>query len=413
MRILEAKEKINNLKISALSLLIGIVSAAVGTAFSKSVELVTNIREQNAWLVYLLCFAGVLSAIVFKALKCDNMGTNQVIESADGKPSVSAKLTPAVFVGSVLSHLFGASVGREGAALQLGGGLAAFVKRVFKLDEQNGKIMFYSAMAGMFSSVFLMPVTAVLFSIEVVYTFNIKPRAILPCILSSFTAYGLSCLLGGVPEKFAVASIPEITADIVLKTLLLAFCAAAVGTVFCLLLKYAKKFTKKLFKNVYLQIFVGGLLITALTLLVGDNTYNGAGMRIIYSVFEGEKISSFAFLLKMLFTVISVAVGYKGGEIVPSLFIGCTLGFTLASPLSLPVGFCAMVCMVALFVTVTNCPLATIALGLELFSGAGAGYIILVAIICFAVSGKIGLYSAQKRLPLKSVFTKIKALLTK
>ena len=146
---------------------------------------------------------------------------------------------------------------------------------------------------------------------------------------------------------------------------------------------------------------MGGLLITALTLLVGSDTYNGAGMHTIFSVFEGEKISSFAFLLKLLFTVISVAVGFKGGKIVPTLFIGCALGFTLSSLLSLPVGFCAMVCMVALFVSVTNCPLAAVALGLELFSGMGVGYIILAVIICFAVSGKSSLYSAQKRLTLK------------
>ena len=391
----------NTIKIAVLSLLIGIASAAVGTAFSKSVELVTDIREQNGWLVYFLCLAGLLSVLVTRALKCEGVGTNQVLESADGEQAVAAKLTPAVFVGSVLSHLFGASVGREGAALQLGGGIAAFTKRVFKLNEQDGKIIFYSAMAGMFSSVFLMPITAVLFSLEVVCTFKIKPRAILPCALSSFMAYGISLLLGSVPEKFTVTSVPEISAALVLKTLLLALCAAAVGVGFCLLLKYTKALSKKLFKNAYLRIFVGGLLITALTLLVGSNTYNGAGMHTIFLVFEGEKISSFAFLLKLLFTVISVAVGFKGGEIVPTLFIGCTLGFTLSSLLSLPVGFCAMVCMVALFVSVTNCSLAAVALGLELFSGTGVGYIILAVIICFAVSGKISLYSAQKRLTLK------------
>lgn len=412
MCVLETKEKTNILKTTALSLLIGVASAAVGTAFSKSVEFVTAVREQNSWLVYFLCLAGLLSAFVFKSLKCDGVGTNQVLESADGEQAVTAKLTPAVFIGSVLSHLFGASVGREGAALQLGGGMAAFIKRVFKLSEQDGRIMFYSAMAGMFSSVFLMPITAALFSLEVVCTFKIKPKAILPCVLSSFTAYGLSLLLGGTPEKFTVTIIPEISLALMLKTLLLALCATVVGIVFCLFLKYAKDFLQKIFKNAYLRIFVGGLLISALTLLVGDSTYNGTGMHTIFSVFEGENISAFAFLFKMLFTVISSAARYKGGEIVPSLFIGCTLGFTLSSLLSLPVGFCAMICMVALFVTVTNCPLASFALGLELFSGVGAGYIAFAVIICFAVSGKIGLYSSQKRLPLKSVFTKIKALLT-
>ncbi len=405
---LETNRK-NTIKTIAVSLLIGVLSAAAGTAFSKSVELVTKIREQNGWLVYFLCLAGLLSVLVFKALKCEEMGTNQVIESASDKPKVTAKLAPAVFVGSVLSHLFGASVGREGAALQLGGGMAAFLNRVFKFDDDEGKIMFYSAMAGMFSSVFLMPITAVLFSLEVVCAFKIKPRAILPCILSSFAAYGLSRLLGSTPEKFTVTSIPEISAALVFKTMLLSLCAAAVGVGFCLLLKYGKILSKKLFKNAYLRIFVGGLLITTLTLLIGNSTYNGAGMHTIFSVFEGEQIGVFAFLLKMLFTVISVSAGFKGGEIVPSLFIGCALGFTLSMLLSLPVGFCAMICMVALFVSVTNCPLPTIALGFELFSGVGVGYVILAVIICFAVSGKIGLYSAQKRLPIKNIFAKSKS----
>lgn len=406
---METKEKVNILKTSALSLLIGVIGAVVGTAFSKSVQLVTQIREHNSWLLCLLCFAGLLSVLMFKLLKTDKMGTNQVIVSADENQEINEKLTPAIFVGSVLSHLFGASVGREGAALQLGGGIAAFVKRIFKLDDANGKILFYSGMAAVFSSVFLTPITAFLFALEIVCTFRINFKAVLPCVLSSLVSYALSLLLGGHPERFAVALVPEFSGILMLKILLLALCSAVLGTIFCLLLKYANTYSKKLLKNPYIRIFIGGLIITGLTTLVGNTSYNGAGMHVIFSVFEGESINNFAFAFKMLFTVVSVSVGFKGGEIVPSLFIGCTLGFALSSLLSLPVGFCAMICMVAFFATATNCPLASIALGFELFSGTGLGYIILAVIICFTVSGKTSLYSAQKRMPLKNIFSKNKS----
>lgn len=382
----------------------GVCCGILGAAFSHGVSWVTAARERYAWLVFLLPLVAPLSVFLYRRLRVEGVGTNQVLLAADGKETLSWRLIPAVFFGSLLSHLFGASVGREGAALQMGGSLSALFGRIFKATEKEGETLVYCGMAGLFSAVFGTPFAAFVFALEVVFVGEIPFFAAVPTFFTSILAYVTSRLLKTHPERFLLASVPSFSWSIVLKVLLVAVGGALTSVLFCFALKYAKKLFRKGFKNPYLRIVAGGVLIVAATLLLGTKDYNGAGVSVIERIFAGGTVVGYAFLLKILLTAVSVGAGFQGGEIVPSLFVGATMGSTLALFLGIPLPFGAAIGMISVFCGVTNCPLASIAVGLELFSGKASGYLIVAAVVSFLISGKISLYSAQKTKGFKQKF---------
>lgn len=381
----------------ALSILVGLCGGIIGGLFSKSVTYVTEIRTNNSWLVYFLVPAGILTVCIYTLFKISGMGTNQVLQSYGGENKLSPLLTPAIFICSVLSHLFGASVGREGAALQLGGGVATTVSKIFKLNDKERQMLTLSGMAGFFSAVFTTPVAAIAFVIEVIYVGRLQLKAVIPAAVCSFTAYFTALLLGTHPERITIETLPDITLLNILKAVIIAAVSGTVAMLFCYALKYSEKLFKKAFKNPFLRIAIGGIIIILLTLLFKTRDYNGAGMNVIERIFENGEFNYEAFLLKMIFTCVSVGAGYKGGEIVPTLFIGATFGALVSTLLGLPVALGAAVGMVSLFCGATNCPLAALLLGVELFSGKGFIFLIFASITAFFTSGKISLYSAQQR----------------
>lgn len=394
---------ISFVKWAGLCLLTGVFGGAVGTLFSRCISFATDIRTQNGWLICLLPVAAWLVTGIYRWLKISGMGTDQLINSVRGENQLSVKLAPAVFVCSVISHLFGASVGREGAALQLGGGMSTLAARIFRLNENERRILLHCGMAALFSAVFGTPLAAFAFALEVVYVGHICLKAVLPTLLSSFVAYFTAVISGAHPERFSLSFAAVSFAD-VWKVIVIALLGAVVSMLFCLALKYSKRLFRCLFKNEFLRISVGGLIIVLLTLVVGNQDYNGAGIDVINRIFSGGSVGAEAFLLKILFTCVAVAAGFKGGEIIPTLFIGAALGCTAAIMLGFTAEMGAAIGMTALFCGVTNCPLAAIFLSAELFSGKGLPYIILAAIISFAASGGISVYSAQKVKGFKRIF---------
>lgn len=384
------------LKLIGLYLLTGILSGALGTLFSKTIALVTNIRSQNNFIIYLLPIAGLLIVFMYDKLKVTGVGTNQVIKNCTGEAELSPLITPAIFLGSAISHLFGASVGREGAALQLGGGLASFLSRTFKLDATKKQILTYCGMAGLFSAVFGTPFAAFVFTLQIAYVWKIRLNAVLPTLVSSISAYLVAIILGAHAERFTIGIIPSLSSTLILKVIILSSLSAVIAMLFCYSIECFENLFKKLFKNPYFRIVAGGVITVFITVLLKNNDYNGAGVHIIENIFENGTFKAEAFFIKLVLTCIAVASGYKGGEIVPTLFIGATFGSLIASLIGLPVAFGAAVGMTALFSGVTNCPIAAIVLSLELFSGGGAIYMLIASIISYALSGNISLYSAQK-----------------
>ncbi len=245
------KKIISIVKLLGLYLLTGVICGVIGTLFSKGILLVTNMRHDNSWLLYFLPVAGVLTVAIYKLLDLNGVGTNQVIKSADGKTVLSPKLAPAVFCASLLSHLCGASVGREGAALQLGGSFAALLSKCFKLTEEQGKILVYCGMAGVFSSVFGTPFSAAAFALEVVIAGRIYYPAVIPAIITSLSSYYTADLLGGHAERFVLSAVPTISFSVMWKLLALSLLTVVLGVIFCLSLKYLEKLFEKLFKMTF------------------------------------------------------------------------------------------------------------------------------------------------------------------
>lgn len=385
------------------SLIIGALGGAVGAAFSHLISYVTDVRMNNDWLIYLLPLGGVVIAFVYHILKVEHKGTNDVFRAVRSEKKVPFTLAPAITIGAGITHLLGGSAGKEGAALQLGGSIATVVSKAFRSDEKDRHILTVSGMAAVFAAVFGTPMGAAVFAVEVVSVGYVSLSALYPSFASALVAYLVAVRLGVHPERFNVDIIPEVSAEYLLKTVALAAAVAVVSIVFCLAMKYSHKGFEKYIRNPYLRAVVGGIAVIVLTLLVGTKDYNGSGLHIIEGIFHGEEVSKIAFLLKIIFTAVTIGSGFKGGEIVPTLFIGATLGYTMAGIVGLPVALCAAIGMVALFASVTNCPIATVFLAVELFGAEGLLYYALAIFVSFVLSGYFSLYTGQK-----IVFSKIK-----
>ena len=394
----KAKSSLNYIKTFVKWCLIAIVVGAaggfVGTAFHKSVDYVTEVRHVNGWLVFLLPIGGVVIVALYKLCKT-NAGTNRVIESVRTNKKVPILMAPLIFVSTVITHLLGGSAGREGAALQLGGSIGYQFGRIFRLDEKDMHLIVMLGMSGVFAALFGTPLTATFFALEVISVGVIYYVALVPCIISSVVAYNIALVFGVSPVKFTNIAMPSLDLMILLKVICLALLCALISICFCSAMKFFDKFAETKVPNAYLRAFFGGCAIILLTLAVGTHDYNGAGMDVISEAMEGNAFS-FAFLLKIIFTVITIGAGFKGGEIVPTFFIGSTFGCVMGGLLGLDPGFGAAIGFVALFCGVVNCPVASIMLALEVF---GAQSILVFAIVCgvsYMMSGYYGLYSSQK-----------------
>lgn len=379
------------------SAIIGITCGAVGTAFHYSVEYVTQFRSGHSWIIFLLPAAGLLIVLLYRAggIKHDK-GTNLVIGSIrNPEYNVPFRMAPLIFITTVITHLFGGSAGREGAALQIGGSLGASIGKLIKMDDNDKHIMTLCGMSAVFAALFGTPVTAALFSVEVISIGILYYSALVPCILSATISYAITEKFHITPTYFILNQVPEMSLATGIRVIILSVAAAVLSILFCMSMQVIGKTFKKYLKNQYLRILVGGVLLVLLTLAVRCNDYNGAGMNIIEQAIHGTAKPE-AFILKLLFTCITIGCGFRGGEIVPSFFIGATFGCTLGGWIGLDPGFGAAMGLVCLFCGVVNCPLASLVLSIELF---GASGILLFAIGCsvsYMLSGYYSLYSEQK-----------------
>ena len=250
-------------------------------------------------------------------------------------------------------------------------------------------------MSAAFAALFGTPLTAAVFAMEVVKVGTMYYAAIVPCVLAGLIGAGIAGSLGAAPASFAAAGIPELSLVTVLQVLVLGILCAVVSVLFCVSMHAAGSWYRKLLPDSILRAAAGGALVLALTLLIGSRDYNGAGMAVIDRAMAGEAVP-YAFLLKILFTALTLGAGFKGGEIVPAFFVGATFGCTAGGLLGLAPGFGAAVGLAGVFCGVVNCPLATLLLCLELFGGEGMPLFALAAAVSYLLSGYFGLYSGQK-----------------
>ena len=376
--------------------IVGAVCGVVGGAFHFAIDEATQLRGQLPWLVYLMPVAGLIIVWIYQVSGMKNdSGTNQIIASVRSGTRPPVKLAVLIFAGSALTHLTGGSAGREGAALQIGGSLASGVGRLFKLGERSMNIMVMCGMSGLFSALFGTPLTAAVFSMEVVSVGIFHYSALFPGMLSAYVATAITRMMGIAPEAYHLMGTPELGWLSVAQVGGLAIVCAILSILFCVVMHKSAHIYQKLFPNQYVRVVAGGVLVILLTLLVGNRDYNGAGGHIIEAAVGGHAVP-WAFVLKIVFTALTLGAGYRGGEIVPTFFVGATFGCTIAPLFGLDPAFGAAVGMIALFCGVVNCPLASILLSVELFGSQGILFFAMACALSYLLSGKFSLYSSQK-----------------
>ena len=383
------------LKWAFLSMIVGMVGGLLGAAFHHALHFVTHVRAENNWLIYLLPVGGLLSVAIYRVLgMTKNRGTNEIIDAILQKKPVSPMVAPAVFLASAVTHLFGGSAGREGAALQIGGSMASKLGKLMKLKDHNRTILVTCGMSAVFAGLFGTPLTATIFCMEFVSVGTLFTPALLPCYLSAFVASRVSAALGVHAETYLLDTAAALNFTNIGGTVVLAVLVSILGVAMCGFFHKAEHWAAHHLPNRWIRIAVGGAVITVLTLLVGDQRFNGAGMEMAMQALGGSA-DWYSFLLKMLFTAVTLAAGFKGGEIVPTFCIGATFGCVVGALLGLEPGLAAALGLVGLFCCATNSPLASIVLSVEMFSGANLYLFALVSVICFVLSGNSGLYASQ------------------
>lgn len=393
------------LKWAAISVIVGIVSGVIGSLFHASVSEANIIFSKYDKLIFLLPVGGLLIVAMYK--KCNmlqNKGTDSILASIRNDKGVPILLAPLIFISTVITHLLGGSAGREGAALQLGGSIGSNIGRLFRLDEKDIHIVIMSGMSGVFSALFGTPITAALFALGVTSVGIMYYSGLVPCLISSLTAYLIIKLVGISPTHFDMIYTPSATLITILQTILIAVLCAELSIIFCTVMHYTARYLKIWFKNPYLRIFIGGLAVIALTYLTGTRDYNGSGMAVIENAVIGAYTKNWAWALKILFTAITIGAGFKGGEIVPTFFIGATFGCFIARLIGITPGFGAAIGMIAMFCGVLNCPVSAIVLSVELFGSQGFILFSIAAGVSYMLSGYYGLYGSQK-----IMYSKLKA----
>lgn len=379
-----------------IAVIVGVIGGVLGSIFHLGIDYVTVLRQEKTYLIFFLPIGGIaISGMYHLFSKKGKIDTDRVIESIRGDEKVPLVMMPLIFISTILTHLLGGSAGREGAALQLGGSIGYNFGTLFRLKNNAMHIIVMSGMSAVFAALFGTPLTAAIFSLEVTNVGVLHYAGLFPCVISAVTASEIAKRFSLHPVHFSGVEFGIFTWDFTMKIILLSVLCALVSILFCVATKKCDHFLDKFVKNSYLRAILGGAVIVLLTFALGTFDYNGAGMDIVGRAIGGEARPE-AFLLKMIFTVITITAGFKGGEIVPTFFIGSTFGCAIAPVLGLNPTVSAAIGFVAVFCGVVNCPLASIILSLEVFGADGILFFALASSVSYIMSGCFGLYHSQK-----------------
>lgn len=390
---------------------IGIISGLVGSLFRYAVMIAGEAYATVWWIGYLIPIGGLVIIGLYKICGMTGaIGTDRIIGSVRAESKVPVRLGPLIFISTVITHLLGGSAGREGAALQIGGSIGTQVGRLFKLDEKDMSLVVLAGMSGVFSALFGTPLTAVFFALEVISVGVIYYAGLIPCLAASLTAFGVANIFGFGMEIDMVLNVPSINLTTIGKVAVLGLCCALLSIFYIFIMDRVDGLFERYFKNPFLRIFCGGIILVILSSIFSSGDYNGSGMGVIFEALSGSS-EWYDCLLKILFTAVTIGCGFKGGEIVPTFFIGATMGCFVGSIIGLDPGFAAALGLVATFCAVVNSPAASILMGVEMFGAEGLIYFAAACSISYMMSGYYGLYESQKIMysKTKAEFINIKA----
>jgi H+/Cl- antiporter ClcA len=377
--------------------LVGILSGSASALFLAGLDLVTEKRLGHPWLLFLLPVGGALMSYLYvKFGRNAGKGNNLILEQLhDGKETIPFRMAPLVLLGTLVTHLFGGSAGREGTAVQMGGSFAEWIGRLLKVDASDRKILLMCGISSGFGSVFGTPLAGTIFGIEVAAIGMVRYQALIPCFIASLVGHLVTTAWGIHHIHYAMGAVPELSTGVILKVALASIVFGLMSLLFSELTHALKKLYTQLFKKTVTKAFVGGLVIIALVYLFHTRDYLGLGIPLLQQSFQ-EPVAHFAFLWKTVFTALTLGAGYLGGEVTPLFVIGATLGNSLSDWLGLSAPFLAGLGLIAVFSGATNTPLACFVMGIELFGSEGIIYMFMACILSYLFSGHTGIYTSQR-----------------
>ena len=391
--------KIKNISIYVLlAVVVGIIVGAIDALFGRVLLFITDFRtEHYKMLLPFLPIAGLLITYMYNKCSKESLkGMSLVLETTQEKrEGIPKALIPLVMIGTWITHLFGGSAGREGVAVQIGATLSHNISKKLNLPN-NGKVMAIVGMSAGFGGLFQTPLAALFFAIEVITVGVLEYEALLPAFVGAYVASTTSHLLG--LEKFFVNINDTIPIDekAVVKIIILGIAFGLAGKAFSYSLSKLKVFMGNKFKNPYVRIGVVSIPLAVLLFFVLGGRYCGLGTNIINNCFNDGTVYSYDFILKIAFTVITLSIGFQGGEVTPLFAIGASLGYVLGGVMGLNPVVTASLGYAAVFGSATNTLIAPMLIGLEVFGSQNMTMFVVVCIIAYVLNGNKSIYSAQE-----------------
>ena len=403
------------LKWLLLAFVVAVLAGTASAAFLAALDWATRTRLAHAWLIWLLPVAGF--AVGWLYLRYGSSvegGANLLIDEIhDPKKIIPLRMAPLVLGGTVISHLFGASVGREGTAVQMGGALADQLTRMFRLHNEDRRIILMAGISAGFASVFGTPLAGALFGLEVLAIGRLRYEAMLPCLAAAVIADQVVLLWGPLLHidhtHYAVPLIPALSAWTLSAMVISGVLFGATGKLFAQATHGLSGLMKRKIAYAPLRPLAGGLVVALAVWLLGTDRYIGLGIPTIVDALQ-QPLPAWDFLGKMAFTIVSLGTGFKGGEVTPLFFIGATLGNALGPVLHQPAALLAAIGFVAVFAGAANTPIASTLMAMELFGAEIGVYAAIACVVAYLFSGHAGIYRAQrgghaKRQPAKDLDT--------
>lgn len=377
---------------------VGALCGAASALFLWLLEQATGYRGRHESIVYALPLAGLALGWVFERLGQDiKGGSNLVIDTIhDGGPEIPLRMAPMVLLGTVVTHLFGGSAGREGTAVQMGASLTDWLAHRLRVDRRARRQMLAAGVAGGFGSVFGTPVAGAVFGLEFVVLGKLEYEALVPALVAAVVGDMTTRALGVGHTAYRAAPRVALTPALCAKWLVFAAVVALVTTAFIELTHAIKKRGEILVPRLPVRMALGGLAVVALWRLAGTGDYLGLGVPTIVRAFEDPALPVYAFALKLLFTAVTLGAGFVGGEVTPLFFVGAALGSVLGRALGIPIELGAGVGMAAVFAAASNAPLALSVMAVELLGAAALPHVLIVCAVAYVLTGHRSIYPAQR-----------------
>lgn len=379
----------------SLAIVSGILVGSASALLLVSLVWATNTREDNTWIIWFLPLGGLAVGLLYEYWgKSVVKGNNQLIDELHTpKNIIPFRMAPLIYIGTVITHLFGGSAGREGTAVQMGGAIVDQFSKLLKLNKDNRKILIIMGISAGFASVFGTPLAGAIFALEVLIIGRMRYDAILPSFLAAVVA-DYTCTAWGVPHThYHIDFVPEMSNIGFFTAIISGIIFGVVSTFFSKGIHRFQDLASKI-KYAPLRPFYGGIIIAVAVFLMGTTKYIGLGIPTIVEAFE-TPLPYYDFAIKILLTAFTIGVGFKGGEVTPLFFIGATLGNALAFFLPLPMALLAGMGFVAVFSGATNTPIACTIMGIELFGIEAGVFIAIACVTAYLFSGNTGIYSSQ------------------